>query len=172
MVGMDVVQAGHAVGSVEGRAPAAYARCVTAPRCARCSASDWRCAQAAATWGGGRFASYPAPRAPRPPPCGVHSRVAAFLDVYQELKTEILERVLPSYSLPAGAKEYMAEVMDYNVPGGKLNRGLTVVHIMQTIRGDALTAEEVKLASVLGWCIEWVRALCSNGGDGDGGGRR
>lgn len=28
---------------------------------------------------------------------------------------------------------------------------------MQDIRGSALTAEEAKLAAVLGWCIEWVR---------------
>jgi len=28
---------------------------------------------------------------------------------------------------------------------------------LHSIRGDALTDEEAKLAAILGWCIEWVR---------------
>ena len=44
--------------------------------------------------------------------------------------------------------------------GGKLNRGLTVVHVLQAIRGpDQLTQPEAHLAAVLGWCIEWLQAF-------------
>jgi hypothetical protein len=53
---------------------------------------------------------------------------AAFLDVYADLKKEVLEEILPGYGLPKEVADYQAEVMDYNVPGGKLNRGLSVVH--------------------------------------------
>lgn len=45
------------------------------------------------------------------------------------------------------------------MPGGKLNRGLTVVHTLAAIRGAALTPEDAKAAAVLGWCIEWLQAF-------------
>lgn len=56
------------------------------------------------------------------------SRPAAFLDVYADLKKEVVSEILPGYGLPKEVAEYQAEVMEYNVPGGKLNRGLSVVH--------------------------------------------
>lgn len=52
------------------------------------------------------------------------------------------------------------QMLDYTVPGGKLNRGLTVLHSLGLILGRELTAEEARKASVLGWCIEWVRHPC------------
>ena len=53
----------------------------------------------------------------------------AFLEVYTELRDEVLSKILPGYELPAEAATWQKDVMDYNVPGGKLNRGLTVVHV-------------------------------------------
>lgn len=52
----------------------------------------------------------------------------SFLEVYDELRREVLEEILPAYGLPAEVAAYQREVMEYNVPGGKLNRGLSVVH--------------------------------------------
>jgi hypothetical protein len=46
--------------------------------------------------------------------------------------------------------------MDYNVPGGKLNRGLGVVDSVTILKGRELTEEEYYKAAVLGWCVEWV----------------
>lgn len=47
--------------------------------------------------------------------------------------------------------------MDVNVQGGKMNRGLTVVHSLQLLsEGRTLARNEVFNAHVLGWCIEWV----------------
>lgn len=37
--------------------------------------------------------------------------------------------MLPAYGLPEEVIGYTKELLDYNVPGGKLNRGLTVVHV-------------------------------------------
>lgn len=48
--------------------------------------------------------------------------------------------------------------LDYNVPGGKLNRGLSVVDTVTILKGRALTSDEYFKAAVLGWCIELVRA--------------
>jgi len=33
------------------------------------------------------------------------------------------------------------------------------VHVLQAIRGDALTEAEARKAAVLGWCIEWLQAF-------------
>jgi farnesyl diphosphate synthase len=52
------------------------------------------------------------------------------------------------------------QVVDYNVPGGKLNRGLSVVDSLVLLRqheGKAADEEEETLAAVLGWCIEWLQ---------------
>ena len=43
-------------------------------------------------------------------------------------------------------------------PAGKLNRGLSVIDSYRLLKeGKELTEDEIFLASVLGWCIEWVR---------------
>ena len=47
--------------------------------------------------------------------------------------------------------------MDYNVPGGKLNRGLSVVDSVVILKGRELTESEYLKAAVLGWSVEWVR---------------
>ena len=52
-----------------------------------------------------------------------------------------------------------AQNLDYNTPGGKLNRGLSVVDSVEILRGRALSADEYFKAAVLGWCIELVRVL-------------
>ena len=53
------------------------------------------------------------------------------------------------------------QVSEYNVPHGKKNRGLTVLHSYRFLAGDKCCAEEEELACVLGWCVEWVSAVCN-----------
>ncbi|CAI5488522.1 unnamed protein product, partial [Closterium sp. Naga37s-1] len=50
--------------------------------------------------------------------------------------------------------------IDHNVPGGKLNRGLSVVDTVGILKGgfDKLSEDEVFKASAVGWCIEWLQA--------------
>ncbi|KAH9979425.1 farnesyl diphosphate synthase [Lactifluus volemus] len=48
--------------------------------------------------------------------------------------------------------------MDYNVPGGKLNRGLSVVDSVAILKGRDLTEAEYFKAAVLGWSVEWLQA--------------
>jgi farnesyl diphosphate synthase len=50
--------------------------------------------------------------------------------------------------------------MDTTVPGGKMNRGLTVVHSLQLlIENRKLRRNEIFKAQVLGWCVEWLQAF-------------
>ena len=52
-----------------------------------------------------------------------------FLAVYETIKAELLAATAPAATgLPAEVAEWQAKMVDYNVPGGKLNRGLSVVH--------------------------------------------
>ncbi len=62
-------------------------------------------------------------------------------------------------SQPAHAKEWLREMFDYNVPKGKLNRGMAVLDALRAIKGDSLGEEEVFKANALGWCIEWLQAF-------------
>lgn len=51
-------------------------------------------------------------------------------------------------------------MLDYNVPHGKLNRGMAVVDVLVAMNKGADLSEEQKFkAAVLGWCIEFVRCL-------------
>ena len=49
--------------------------------------------------------------------------------------------------------------MQYNVPGGKLNRGLSVVHAFKAIVQREVTPEETFRLYVLGWCVELLQAF-------------
>lgn len=45
------------------------------------------------------------------------------------------------------------------MPGGKLNRGITVVAVHKTLKGGEITAEEYARAAVLGWAVEFLQAF-------------
>ncbi|GJN01478.1 hypothetical protein PR202_ga18747 [Eleusine coracana subsp. coracana] len=56
------------------------------------------------------------------------------------------------------------QMIDYNVPGGKLNRGLSVIDSYLLLKeGREVTEEEFFLACVLGWCVEWIALQTSLG---------
>lgn len=58
------------------------------------------------------------------------------------------------------AVRHMREVLEYNVPGGKRNRGLSVIGSLRHLIGpDKLAEEDVKTAVILGWCVEWLQAF-------------
>uniref|UniRef100_A0A7N0UY84 Farnesyl diphosphate synthase n=1 Tax=Kalanchoe fedtschenkoi TaxID=63787 RepID=A0A7N0UY84_KALFE len=80
-----------------------------------------------------------------------------FLKVYAVLKSELLED--PAFEFTDDSRQWIDRMLDYNVPGGKLNRGLSVIDSFKYLKeGKELTEEEILLASVLGWCIEWLQA--------------
>lgn len=85
-----------------------------------------------------------------------------FLAVYPMLRDEMLTH-MRSNEMPPEAVEWCKTMMDYTVPGGKLNRGVTVVAVHRTLiqatEKRDLTDTEVARASVLGWAIEFLQAF-------------
>lgn len=81
----------------------------------------------------------------------------AFLMVYDDLVQFLLEEGR-EYELPEEHVQYIKRLIDYNVQGGKLNRGLAVADTVLYMKPDA-TAHELYLARVLGWCLEWLQAF-------------
>ncbi|KAL5737253.1 hypothetical protein ACOSP7_030014 [Xanthoceras sorbifolium] len=80
-----------------------------------------------------------------------------FVEVYSVLKAELLSD--PAFEFTDTSRQWVDRMLDYNVPGGKLNRGLSVVDSYKLLKeGKELTDEEIFLASALGWCIEWLQA--------------
>nr|GEY61583.1 farnesyl diphosphate synthase [Tanacetum cinerariifolium] len=79
-----------------------------------------------------------------------------FLQVYDSLKSDLIHD--PAFEFDHDSRHWVERMLDYNVPGGKLNRGLSVVDSYKLLKGEELTEDEVFLACALGWCIEWLQA--------------
>nr|AFR31785.1 putative farnesyl diphosphate synthase [Tetropium fuscum] len=61
--------------------------------------------------------------------------------------------------IPEVTKRF-AKVLQYNVPTGKKTRGLSCVTAYKILeKPENLTPENVKLANILGWCIELLRGF-------------
>lgn len=50
-------------------------------------------------------------------------------------------------------------MLDYNVRGGKMSRGRTVIAIVSALRGGTPSPSERRDAAVAGWALEWMQAL-------------
>jgi farnesyl diphosphate synthase len=81
----------------------------------------------------------------------------AFLAVFSKLAQDISEDPIVARQ-PGYAKEWISKMQKYNVPHGKLNRGMAVLDGLLTIKPE-LTEEEIESANILGWCIEWLQAF-------------
>ncbi|KAL1214047.1 Farnesyl pyrophosphate synthase 1 [Cardamine amara subsp. amara] len=82
---------------------------------------------------------------------------STFLNVYSVLKSDLLHD--PSFEFTDESRLWVERMLDYNVRGGKLNRGLSVVDSFKLLKeGKNLTEQEIFLSCALGWCIEWLQA--------------
>ncbi|KAF0890671.1 hypothetical protein E2562_004182 [Oryza meyeriana var. granulata] len=80
-----------------------------------------------------------------------------FLRAYGRLRDDLVGD--DSCDLTDEARRWLAQMIDYNVPGGKLNRGLSVIDSYLLLRqGSEVTEDDFFLACVLGWCVEWFQA--------------
>jgi len=85
----------------------------------------------------------------------------SFSAVNQMLIAEMCSELGPGYELPPPEVEWVRKMLDYNVCGGKMNRGLMVVESGREIfkaTGKPLTNELLVKFAILGWCIEWLQA--------------
>ncbi|KAJ6516421.1 farnesyl-diphosphate synthase [Mycena sanguinolenta] len=83
---------------------------------------------------------------------------AKFEAAWTRIRTELVDH-MASEGFPAEAVEWYGKNLDYNVPGGKLNRGMSVVDTAEIIKGAALDDDEYFKAAVLGWCVELMQAF-------------
>eukprot|EP01112_Ceratiomyxa_fruticulosa_P017580 TRINITY_DN549_c0_g1_i1.p1 TRINITY_DN549_c0_g1~~TRINITY_DN549_c0_g1_i1.p1 ORF type:complete len:388 (+),score=84.69 TRINITY_DN549_c0_g1_i1:125-1288(+) len=89
----------------------------------------------------------------------VKSDLKDFVEIFPLLQDEIL-RELPLMGIPPAQQDWIRKLLEVNVQGGKMNRGLTVIHSLQYLcEGRSLTRTEVFKALVLGWCVEWLQAF-------------
>lgn len=69
---------------------------------------------------------------------------------------------LPCYcEVPPAEVKWVKDMLDYNVKGGKMNRGLMVVVSGELIlkqAGLSVSSDMLTKLAVLGWCIEWMQA--------------
>jgi len=84
---------------------------------------------------------------------------AKFEDYWEELRNEIISE-LPSYgNMPQEGIDWIERCINYTVPGGKMNRGKSVLVSLECILKRDLTDDEIKKANILGWAVEWLQAL-------------
>lgn len=80
-----------------------------------------------------------------------------FQALYPMLRDEMIEH-MQSHNLPQESLDWVQEMMDYTVPGGKLYRGTTVVSVYELVNKTSDTVELAK-AAVLGWAVEFLQAF-------------
>ncbi|OJA18528.1 hypothetical protein AZE42_06655 [Rhizopogon vesiculosus] len=81
-----------------------------------------------------------------------------FLAVFERIREELIVH-MKSENMPEDAVTWFNENLIYNVPGGKLNRGISVVDSVAILLNRPLTDDEYFKAALLGWCIELLQAF-------------
>ncbi|CAO2204495.1 unnamed protein product [Urochloa humidicola] len=83
--------------------------------------------------------------------------MATFKEIYSKLKEEILQD--PAFEFTDESLHWIDRMVDYNLLGGKCNRGLSVIDSYKIFKDvDVLSKEDMFLACTLGWCLEWFQA--------------
>lgn len=84
----------------------------------------------------------------------------AFKNYFPLLVERILDDITSNFDLPAESIAYIRKNLTYNVPHGKLNRGLAVFQCYKAFQPDRTpTAKEQLDADILGWCVELLQAF-------------
>lgn len=85
----------------------------------------------------------------------------SFLKICDMLIDELMNDLTQNYSLPKRERDWLERMLQYNVKGGKMNRGLMVVQagvaIMES-QGKPRDNTSLCQLAVLGWAIEWLQA--------------
>ncbi|KAI3616694.1 farnesyl pyrophosphate synthetase [Moniliophthora roreri] len=86
------------------------------------------------------------------------ARRAKFEGAWNVIREELLIH-FKGEGMPQDAVEWYSRSLDYNVPGGKLNRGMSVVDTAEILKGRPLNDDEYLQAAVLGWGVELLQAF-------------
>lgn len=89
-----------------------------------------------------------------------------FKDLFPELADAIIADLDSTFDLSKENLAYLRRNLDYNVPHGKLNRGLVVFQSFKAFHlgnpstaGTPITAQQERSANILGWCVELLQAF-------------
>ncbi|CAE6436514.1 unnamed protein product [Rhizoctonia solani] len=89
---------------------------------------------------------------------------ARFLAVWPSIKSELVA-YLESNGMPQDICAWFEKSLEYNTPGGKLNRGISVIDTVEILLGrplneevDAKGSSEYYRAAILGWGVELLQA--------------
>lgn len=84
-----------------------------------------------------------------------------FLNEFPSIVRQLTDS-LKAYGIPQDAIDWYEKSLFYNAPGGKLNRGLSVVDTYSILKNYKsaleLSDEEYKKIALLGWCVELLQA--------------
>lgn len=83
-----------------------------------------------------------------------------FVDEFGNLVSE-LQQIARDYKMPQEAVDWLTKNLNYNTPGGKLNRGLSVIDtycILKNKKVEDLSEAEYRKVALLGWAIELLQA--------------
>ncbi|KAI2737084.1 hypothetical protein DTO013E5_6104 [Penicillium roqueforti] len=89
---------------------------------------------------------------------GSTTKRADFEAIFPSLAQDILAHA-KRYNLPDNALEWFEKSLNINVPGGKLNRGLSVPDTGRALLKQPLTEEQFEHLSILGWMTELLQAF-------------
>ncbi|OCF37829.1 farnesyl diphosphate synthase [Kwoniella heveanensis BCC8398] len=85
------------------------------------------------------------------------ARRAKFEAVFEQIAKELLDYVRGE-GMPDEAVSWFEKNLYHNTPGGKLNRGMSVVDTVEILKGRTLDEDEYVKAAILGWCVELLQA--------------
>ncbi|KAJ7638332.1 farnesyl-diphosphate synthase [Roridomyces roridus] len=83
---------------------------------------------------------------------------AKFEAAWDRIRQELVSGIADE-GMPKDAIDWFGKNLDYNVPGGKLNRGLSVVDTAEILKGSTLDDDEYYKAAILGWGVELLQAF-------------
>nr|QAX24807.1 farnesyl diphosphate synthase 2 [Matsumurasca onukii] len=80
--------------------------------------------------------------------------MAVFPDIVRDLTETHRQNEIPEVT------KWYSKILQYNVPGGKKNRGLALVLAYRMLTSsDAQTPDKIRDVQVMGWCIEMLQAF-------------
>ena len=88
------------------------------------------------------------------------SAFKASYEKFREISVKCIQERFPT--IPRDAIDWIRTCTDYNVPHGKLNRGLLVIEaakaLHQSAIGESLPVITVEDVECLAWCVEWLQS--------------
>lgn len=77
-----------------------------------------------------------------------------FMSVWPDIMRDLTE-FAKKRDIGDTAMKWFSKALQYNVPNGKKNRGLATV-VAYKMLSDDVSEENIRLAQILGWCVEMV----------------